>query len=49
MRKIPVTILSRCQRFDLKREALNNLKIKKNRGKENGKISDQAIKLIASN
>ena len=49
VRKIPVTILSRCQRFDLKRvnveklfEHLKNISIK-----ENGKISDPAIKLIA--
>ncbi len=49
VRKIPVTILSRCQRFDLKRVNLENLflhlvNIKK---KENGNISDGALKLIA--
>ena len=49
VRKIPVTILSRCQRFDLKRvsveEICNHLKnISK---KENGKISDDALRLIA--
>ena len=49
VRKIPVTILSRCQRFDLKRinvdklfDHLKNISIK-----ENGKISDDAIRLIA--
>ena len=49
VRKIPVTILSRCQRFDLKRvnvdELCNHLKnISK---KENGKISEDAIRLIS--
>ncbi len=49
VRKIPVTILSRCQRFDLKRVSIDKLcvhleNISKN---ENGKISDDAIKLIA--
>ena len=49
VKKIPVTIISRCQRFDLHRvsikELLENLKkIVKN---ENGKISDQALTLIA--
>ena len=49
VRKIPVTILSRCQRFDLKRvsilklcEHLKNISVK-----EGGKISEEAIKLIA--
>ena len=49
VRKIPVTILSRCQRFDLRRvsvdllcEHLKNIAIK-----ENGNISEDAIKLIA--
>ena len=49
VRKIPVTILSRCQRFDLKRvsvelisEHLKNISIK-----EKGNISEEAIKLIA--
>ncbi len=49
VRKIPVTILSRCQRFDLKRintEKLVN-HLKEILSKENGKISDEAIKLIA--
>ena len=49
VRKIPVTILSRCQRFDLKRvnsemlfKHLKNISLK-----ENGKISDEALRLIA--
>ena len=48
-RKIPVTILSRCQRFDLKRVSIevlfNHLKIIAY--KENGRISEYDIKLIA--
>ncbi len=49
VRKIPVTILSRCQRFDLKRVNVNELTlhIKNIANKENGNISDDAIKLIA--
>jgi len=49
VRKIPVTILSRCQRFDLKRVELEKLfRHLKNISKlENGKISDNAIKLIS--
>ena len=49
VRKIPVTILSRCQRFDLKRVSVKNLcnHLKKISEKENGKISEEAIKLIA--
>ena len=48
-RKIPVTILSRCQRFDLKRVSIELLfnHLKEISLKENGKISDDAIKLIA--
>jgi len=48
-RKIPVTILSRCQRFDLKRVSVEQLcsHLKKISEKENGKISTDAIKLIA--
>ena len=48
-RKIPVTILSRCQRFDLKRVSIEVLfnHLKEISLKENGKISDDAIKLIA--
>ncbi len=48
IKKIPITVISRCQRFDLNRikslELFNFLKEIKN--KENGKASDQAIKLI---
>ena len=48
-RKIPVTILSRCQRFDLKRVSIENLckHLKNIALKEKGKITDDAIKLIA--
>ncbi|MBD1171929.1 DNA polymerase III subunit gamma/tau [Pelagibacterales bacterium SAG-MED05] len=48
-RKIPVTILSRCQRFDLKRVSVNKLcdHLKNISKKENGKISDDSIRLIA--
>ena len=48
-RKIPVTILSRCQRFDLKRVSVIQLSehLKKIAEKEKGKISEDAIKLIA--
>jgi len=49
VRKIPVTILSRCQRFDLKRVNLDQLLVHlQNISKlENGKISTDALKLIA--
>ncbi len=49
VRKIPVTILSRCQRFDLKRVDVEKLceHLKKIADKENGKISESAIRLIA--
>ena len=49
VRKIPVTILSRCQRFDLKRVSVEQLCIhlKKIADTEKGKISEEAIKLIA--
>ena len=49
VRKIPVTILSRCQRFDLKRVSVEQLceHLKKIVDKEKGKISNDAIKLIA--
>ena len=49
VRKIPVTILSRCQRFDLKRVGGEELclHLKKIADKENGKISEKAIRLIA--
>ena len=49
VRKIPVTILSRCQRFDLKRVGVEQLceHLKKIKIKEKGEISDDAIRLIA--
>ncbi len=49
VRKITVTILSRCQRFDLKRVSVEQLfsHLKKISQKENGNISDNALKLIA--
>ena len=49
VRKIPVTILSRCQRFDLKRVSIDKLcvHLKNIDTKEKGKITDDAIKLIA--
>ena len=48
IKKIPITIISRCQRFDLSRvKSLELLEfIKKVKDKENGKISDEALKLI---
>ncbi len=49
VRKIPVTILSRCQRFDLKRVSVDLLceHLKKITDKEKGKISLDALRLIA--
>ena len=49
VRKIPVTVLSRCQRFDLKRVNLKRLfsHLKNISKKENGNISDTALQLIA--
>jgi DNA polymerase-3 subunit gamma/tau len=49
IRKIPVTILSRCQRFDLKRVNLEKLflHLKNIAKKESGNISDNALQLIA--
>ena len=48
IKKVPVTILSRCQRFDLSRirssELFDFIKVIKD--KENGKITDEALKLI---
>ena len=46
VRKIPVTILSRCQRFDLKRVATDQIveHLKNFSFKEKGNISDDAIK-----
>ena len=48
-RKIPVTILSRCQRFDLKRVSIEEISkhLKKISTKENGKISNDALRVIA--
>ena len=49
VRKIPVTILSRCQRFDLKRVSLEKLfeHLKIISKKESGSISESALQLIA--
>jgi len=49
VRKIPVTILSRCQRFDLKRVAFIEIfnHLKQILSIEKGKINDDAIKLLA--
>ena len=49
VRKIPVTILSRCQRFDLKRVGIDDLclHLKSIASKENGNLTEDAIKLIA--
>jgi len=49
VRKIPVTILSRCQRFDLKRLSLEKLilHLSSISKKEKGNISDEAIKIIS--
>ena len=46
--KIPVTVLSRCQRFDLSRIKSSELfsYIKNIKDKEGGKITDEALKLI---
>jgi len=48
IKKIPITVVSRCQRFDLSRikslELFNF--IKKVKDKENGNVSDDALKLI---
>ncbi len=48
IKKIPITVVSRCQRFDLSRVKSSELLefIKKIKDKENGKISDDALKLI---
>ena len=48
VKKVPVTILSRCQRFDLTRVKTSELFgfIKKIKDKENGNISDEALRLI---
>ena len=48
-RKIPVTVLSRCQRFDLKRVSLEVISshLKKISQIEKGKISDESLNLLA--
>ena len=48
IKKVPITIISRCQRFDLARVKSSELftYIKKIKEKEDGKISDDALKLI---
>ncbi len=48
IKKIPVTVISRCQRFDLARVKSEELYkfIKSIKEKEKGKISDEALKLI---
>ena len=49
VRKIHVTILSRCQRFDLKRVNVDEIcvHLKKIASKEKGNITDDALRLIA--
>ena len=48
IKKIPITVISRCQRFDLTRVKFLELfeYIKKIKNQEKGKITDDAIKLI---
>ena len=48
IKKIPITVVSRCQRFDLSRIKSSELFdfIKDIKEKENGKVSDEALKLI---
>ena len=48
IKKIPITVVSRCQRFDLSRIKSSELFefIKKTKDMENGKVSDDALKLI---
>jgi DNA polymerase III subunit gamma/tau len=48
LKKIPITVVSRCQRFDLSRIKSRELFefLKKIKEKENGKASDDALKLI---
>ena len=49
LKKIPVTIVSRCQRFDLHRVSIKALleNLKKISNLEGGKISENALKLIS--
>ena len=48
IKKIPITVVSRCQRYDLSRVKSTELFqfIKKIKDKENGKVSDEALRLI---
>ena len=48
IKKIPITVVSRCQRFDLPRVKSDELFefIKKIKDKENGKATDDALRLI---
>ncbi len=48
IKKIPITVVSRCQRFDLPRIRSSELfnYIRKIKEKENGRVSDEALKLI---
>ena len=48
IKKIPITVVSRCQRFDLSRIRSSELFkfIKKIKEKENGRVSDDVLKLI---
>ena len=48
IKKIPITVVSRCQRFDLSRIKSSELFkfIKRIKEKEKGKVSDDALKLI---
>ncbi len=48
IKKIPITVVSRCQRFDLSRIKSTELFnfIKKIKEKENGNVTDEALKLI---
>ncbi len=48
IKKIPITVVSRCQRFDLPRVKSSELFefIKKIKDKENGKATDEALRLI---
>ena len=51
VKKIPITVVSRCQRFDLSRIKSSELFefIKKIKDKENGNISDDALKVNCKN
>ena len=48
IKKIPITVVSRCQRFDLSRIRSSELfdYLKKIKDKEKGKVTDDALKLI---